>query len=75
MIQAIQQPEVDFTIANLGSIVAFTPISADANKACDAGLIAYEEWQIMGGSIMVEQRCAADLIQNLRDDGFVITDE
>ena len=76
MIQTITRiPEVDFTIANLGSIVAFTPISADANKACDAGVIAYEDWQVMGGSIMVEHRYAADLVQNLRDDGFVVADE
>ena len=82
MTQATQQPdnvtqlpEVDFTIANLGNIVALTAISADASKACDAGVIAYEEWQVMGGSILVEHRYAADLIENLRDDGFVIVDE
>ena len=82
MIQELQQPdnvtqspEVDFTIATLGNIVAFTPISADANKACDVGVIAYEDWQVMGGSIMVEHGCAADLIESLRNDGFVIADE
>jgi len=80
MIQAIQKSDSvpktpDFTIANLGGIVALTPISADANKACDVGVIAYEDWQVMGGSIMVERRYAADLVEDLRDDGFVVADE
>jgi hypothetical protein len=75
MIQAISRPEVDFTIANLGSIVALTPMTAKAREACEDGTIVFEDWQVMGGSIMVERRCAADLIENLRDDGFVIADE
>ena len=80
MIKALPKPDTvpeipDFIIATLGSMVALTPISADANKACDAGVIAYEDWQIMGGSIMVERSCAADLVESLRDDGFVLADE
>ena len=74
MIQALSKPEVDFTIANLGSIVAFTPLTAKAREACEDGTIVFEDWQVMGGSIMVEHRCAADLIENLRDDDFVVTD-
>jgi triosephosphate isomerase len=67
--------EADFLVANYGSMMAITPISADANKACDTGVIAYEPWQLMGGSIMVDHRMADDLIQHLRDDGFTIAEE
>lgn len=67
--------EADFLVANYGSIVAITPISADANKACDVGVIDYEEWQLLGGSIMVDRRMAQDLIEHLRDDGFVVAEE
>ena len=82
MKQALQQPdsvtqipEVDFTIANYGSIVAITPMSANALEACEDGTIAFESWQMMCGSIMVDHRIAADLIENLRDDGFLIANE
>ena len=67
--------EVDFVTANLGGMVAITPISADANIACDAGVIDYEEWQAIGGSIMVDPRMASDLLDNLRGQGFTIADE
>jgi len=67
--------EADFLVANYGSMMAITPISADANKACDTGVIAYEPWQLTGGSIMVDHRMADDLIQHLRDDGFTIAEE
>ena len=56
-------------------MVAVTPISADANKACDTGVIYYEDWQVMGGSIMVDHRMAVDLLDHLRDDGFIIAGE
>ena len=67
--------DADFLIANYGSMIALTPISADANKACDVGVIAFEEWQVIGGSIMVDHRVADDLLENLREDGFTIADE
>lgn len=67
--------ETDFLVGNFGSMVALTPISADANKAVDAGLIDYEEWQLMGGSVMVDSRMAGDLLDNLRAGGFSIADE
>ena len=67
--------EADFLVANYGSMISITPISADANKACDVGVIDFEEWQLMGSSIMVDHRMANDLIDRLRDDGFVIAEE
>ena len=71
----VQEMECDFTFASCGNMVAITAISADANKAVDAGLIAYEEWQLMGGSIMVDHRMAENLVDNLRNDGFTVTEE
>ena len=67
--------EPDFLIADYGGIVAVTPMSADANKAVDAGLIDYEEWQLMGCSIMVDQRVADGLLGHLSDQGFTISRE
>jgi hypothetical protein len=68
--------EADFLVAKMpGGIVALTPISADANKACAAGIIDYEEWQVIGGSIMVDPRLADDLICRLQEDGFTVAEE
>ncbi len=67
--------EIDFLVAHHGSMVAVTPISADANKAVDAGLIEYEEWQLQGATIMVDHRMADDLIRHLKDDGFAVAEE
>ena len=67
--------EVDFVVVSRGGVVAVTPISADANKACDAGLIDYEEWQLQGATIMLDHRMADDLICCLKDDGFVVAEE
>ena len=67
--------EPDFLVAHCGSMVAVTPISADANKAVDVGLIEYEEWQLQGATIMVDHRMADDLTHRLKDYGFVVAEE
>jgi hypothetical protein len=68
--------EADSLVAQMpGGMVALTPISADATKACDVGVIDYEEWQVIGGSIMVDHRLADDLICHLQEDGFRIAEE
>jgi triosephosphate isomerase len=67
--------EADFLVADSGGMIALTPISADATKACDTGVIAYEPWQVMGGSIMVDHRMADDLVRHLQEDGFTIAEE
>lgn len=69
------QYEIDFLVANCSSMVAVTPISAHANKAVDAGLIEYEEWQLQGATIIVDHCMADDLIRRLKDDGFVVAEE
>ena len=71
----VAKDEADFWFADYGSMIAITPISADANKACDVGVIAFEDWQLMGGSIMVDHRMAVDLLEHLRDDGFIVVEE
>ncbi len=67
--------EADFLVANYGSMVALSPMSAKANKACEEGKIDFEEWQVLGGSIMVDHRMADDLLENLRNDGFTVVEE
>ena len=67
--------EADFLVANYGSMIALSPMTAKARKACDDGTISFEDWQVMGGSIMVDHRMAGDLIEHLRDDGFIIAEE
>ena len=67
--------EADFLVANYGSMIALSPVTAKAREACGDGTLAFEDWQMMGGSIMVDHRMAIDLLDNLRDDGFTIADE
>ena len=69
--------EADFLVGNCpgGSMIALSPMTAKAMEACGDGTIAFEDWQVMGGSIMVDHRMADDLLEHLREDGFVIADE
>lgn len=65
----------DFLVGNCGSMVALSPMTAKAREACGDGTIVFEDWQMMGGSIMVDHRMAEDLVEHLRDDGFTVADE
>jgi hypothetical protein len=65
----------DFTFVNQGGMVALTPMSADANKAVDSGLIAWDVWQLVGGSIMVDHRMFSDLKESLESEGFTVQEE
>ncbi len=67
--------DADFLIANYGSMIALSPMTAKARGACGDGTIAFEDWQVIGGAIMVEHRVADDLLEHLREDGFSIADE
>ena len=67
--------KADFLVANYGSMVALSPMTAKAREACGDGTINFEDWQVLGGSIMVDHRMAEDLLENLRNDGFAIADE
>ncbi len=67
--------DADFLIANYGSMIALSPMTAKARGACGNGTIAFEDWQVIGGAIMVDHRMADDLLETLREDGFAITDE
>jgi hypothetical protein len=70
-----EKTDADFLVANNGTMLALTPMTPKARKACGDGTIAFEDWQMMGGSIMVDQRMADDLLEHLRDDGFIVADE
>jgi len=61
----------DFLIANLGGMIALSPISHEAKDVC----IGFESWQMMGGSIMVDHRMAPDLIENLQEEGYSVVEE
>ena len=74
-VPALARDEADFLVANYGSMVALSPMTAKAREACGDGTIAFEDWQVMGGSIMVDHRMAVDLFDHLRDDGFIIAEE
>ncbi len=65
----------DFTIANYGGITALTPMSVKANDAIAKGLISFENWQVRAGSIFIDHRIAANVITNLRRDGFAVEEE
>jgi len=65
----------DFLVGNLGSIVALTPMTPKAMGACDDGTINFEDWQVLGGSIMVDHRMADELLDNLQADGFTTAEE
>lgn len=66
--------EADFLVADLGSMVALTPMTPKAREACEDGTISFEDWQVMGGSIMVDHRLASDLIERLQGE-FTIAAE
>ena len=67
--------EHDFTTANCGNMLALTPMSAKANQAVAEGLIDFQDWQVRGGSILIDLHMAGDLIANLRRDGFTVAPE
>ncbi len=71
----LKKAEPDFLVGNNGTMVALTPMTPKARKACEDGTISFEEWQVMAGSIMVDHRMADDLLEHLRDDGFIIAKE
>jgi hypothetical protein len=64
----------DFLIADYGSMVALTPMTAKAMEACQDGTIIFEDWQVIGRSIMVDHRLASDLVGHLEGE-FTITAE
>ena len=67
--------DADFLIGNLGSMVALTPMTPKARGACGNGTIIFEDWQKLGGSIMVDHHMAGDLLDNLQADGFTVAEE
>jgi hypothetical protein len=67
--------DAGFLVGNYGRMQSLTPMTQAAREACEDGTIAIESWQMLGGSVMVDHRMAADLIESLQDDGFVVAEE
>ena len=67
-----EQDKADFLITECGNMVGITYNSRKGRAAIAAGKIAFENWQVMGGQIMVDQRMAGDLVTHLQEDGYAI---
>jgi hypothetical protein len=64
-------PEVDFVVANHGSIWQFTPVTERAICFAETEL-GLEEWQWMGKTFCIDHRPARDLVESLADEGFLL---
>ena len=62
----------DFTIENHGSIILIRPSTQPAKDWLDFNC-ASEPWQWWGDALAVEPRCAPDIVDGLRDDGFEVS--
>ena len=67
--------DADFLISDCGNMVGITYNSIRGREAIAAGVIDFEDWQVMGGCIMVDHRMAGDLIAQLQEDGYNVAEE
>ena len=65
------KPDTDILVENHGSIISFTPITPAAREWIDENCQT-ESWQWMGGTLNVEHRCAAHIVEGLDGDGLLI---
>jgi hypothetical protein len=61
----------DFILENHGNIILLRPITDAARAWLDFNCVP-EPWQWFGDALAVEPRCAPDIIDGLRDDGFTV---
>ena len=66
----MENKKYDFEITRHGNIFAFCPMTAKAKKALEN--IQYEDWQMFGGSLMIDQHYAGELADHLMDEGLVV---
>ncbi len=66
---ANQQPIIDVTVENHGSIVLLRPITSNARAWIDEN-VAWE--QSFGNAIVVEPRYVGDIVIGLIEAGFVV---
>ena len=64
----------DITVDNQGSILIFTPTSAEGRQWMKKNL-QVEDWQKRNGSVVVEHRYAPDIIHGAKADGLMVTPE
>lgn len=60
----------DIRIADHGTVIQFVPLTAQG-KTFLRGLDA-EGWQYMGDTLVVDRRCAGDVILGARDEGLAL---
>ena len=63
--------EADFAVQNEGSIVLVRPLNESAREHVEGNVQADAQW--FGGALVVEHRFAADLLQALYNEGFVLS--
>jgi hypothetical protein len=63
----------DFFVMDHGSIVEIRPLTDEALQWL-ADNAAAEAWQWLGGSLCVDRRYAAPLIEGIEADGFAVRD-
>jgi len=63
--------EADVLINDQGTIVLFTPKTAQARRWTDDS-VQLEPWQWLGRSFAVDHRYAADLIDGYTEAGFIV---
>lgn len=61
----------DFIVRNEGSIFMVTPVTPQAQGWVSLNL-RLESWQWLGNSFSVGYRYIEDLVQGMRNDGFVV---
>ena len=61
----------DFQVENHGSIILLRPATDEAKQWLNFNC-APEPWQWFGGAMAVEPRCASNLIEGLREEGFTV---
>jgi hypothetical protein len=61
----------DFQFENHLSIVRLTPLTQAARDWITAH-VAYEDWQLFGGGIVIEPRYVGDILRGIVDDGLTV---
>lgn len=62
----------DVDVVDQGSVVLFTPITAEARDFVDDN-VGLEDWQWLGGSFAVDARYAGALIEGFESHGFTVS--
>jgi hypothetical protein len=64
-------PDRDVLVEDYGTITAITPMTKRARDWIGEN-VDHEDWQIMGGSLMIEPRYADEILDAMEDEDFTI---